>query len=166
MARAISVVAPHDMTQTDRHEFLLHHAALLRASYLHWTGKHLIDASLDANAAVEALQSAPFALVSHGTEADPIFNYANRRALELFEMDWDSFTRLPSRLSAETASQATRGKALDQVSQHGYVQGYCGLRIARSGRHFWIHDTTIWNLVTADGQYHGQAALIGESADI
>jgi hypothetical protein len=155
------------MTRSDRHEFLIRHVALLRASYLHWTGKHLIDNSLDAAAAVGALQCAPFAVVSHGTEADPLFNYGNRRALELFEMDWDSFTKLPSRLSAPASSQEKRGKVLDRVSRHGYIEGYSGIRIAgSSGRHFRIRDTTIWNLVTADGRFHGQAALIGATAEL
>jgi hypothetical protein len=149
------------MTEADRHEFLLRHVALLRASYLHWTGKHLLDAALDAAAAVAALHVAPYALVSHGTEADPVFNYGNRRALELFEMEWDSFTRLPSRHSAETGTREQRGAALGEVSRRGFVQGYSGIRIASSGRRFRISDTTIWNLVAADGQIHGQAALIG-----
>jgi hypothetical protein len=153
------------MTQSDRHEFLLQHVSLLRAGYLHWTGNHLIDPDLDDEAAVEDLQCAPFALVSHGTEVDPIFNYGNRRALELFEMDSDSFTSLPSRLSAETAYQEKRGKALDEVNRLGYVEGYSGIRIAKSGRHFWIRDTTIWNLVTPDGRFRGQAARIGETAE-
>lgn len=154
------------MTKSDHRLFLTQQVALLRASYSHWTGLHLIPANLKDDEAVEALMSAPFAVVSHDTQADPIFNYANRRALELFEMDWDSFTRLPSRFSAETAYQEGRGKSLDEVSQRGYVQGYSGIRIAKSGRRFWIRDTTIWNLVTSDGQFHGQAALIGESAEL
>jgi hypothetical protein len=129
------------MTNPDQKIFLRQHTALLRASYLHWTGSPLIAESLSAEAAVDALMSAPFAVVSHDTQADPIFNYANRRALDLFEMDWDSFTRLPSRLSAETAYQQGRGKSLDEVSQRGYVQGYSGIRIASSGRRFWIRDT-------------------------
>lgn len=157
---------PHNpvMTRADPHEFLLQQVALLRASYLHWTGMHLVEPGLDAAAAVAALQCAPFAVVSHGTEADPIFNYANRRALELFEMDWDSFTRLPSRLSAPAANQEKRGAALDQVSRLGCIQGYAGLRIASSGRCFRIGDTTIWNLLDADGRCLGQAARIGTTA--
>ncbi len=154
----------HAPARSGQHEFLLQHVALLRASYLHWTGKHLIDEGLDASAAVDALHIAPFALVSHNTEVDPLFNYGNRRALELFEMDWDSFTRLPSRLSAPAANQGKRGKALNEVSRRGFVEGYSGLRIASSGRRFWIRDTTIWNLVDVDGRYCGQAALIGEAA--
>jgi len=159
---------PHSpaLARSGQQEFLLQHVALLRASYLHWTGKHLLDQAVDAGAAIEAMHIAPFALVSHGTGADPVFNYGNRRALELFEMDWDSFTRLPSRLSAATANQEKRGQALDEVSRRGFVEGYAGIRIASSGRHFWIRDTTIWNLVGADGAYRGQAALIGEAAEL
>lgn len=151
------------MTQQD---FLQQHVALLCASYLHWTGLHLIPANLNDDEAVETLMSAPFGVVSHDTQADPIFNYANRRALEMFEMDWDNFTRLPSRLSAEVALQEKRGAALEEVSRNGFVQNYSGIRIASSGRRFWIRNTTIWNLVTLDGEFKGQAALIGESAEL
>lgn len=139
---------------------LIQHLSMLRASYLHWTGKSLIDTAIEPHRAVAALDQAPFALVSHGTQADPIFNYANRQALELFEMNWSEFTVLPSRCSAETANQAERARLLQQVSQHGYCDDYNGIRIAKSGRRFMIRNATIWNLLDADGTYHGQAALI------
>ena len=151
------------MTQQD---FLRQHVALLRASYLHWTGEPLIAAQLNDDEAVDALMSAPFGVVSHDTASDPIFNYANQRALQLFEMDWQEFTNLPSRLSAETANQEKRGAALDEVSRNGFVQHYSGIRIASSGRRFWIRDTTIWNLVTPDGEFKGQAARIGETGEL
>lgn len=154
------------MTNPDQKIFLQQHVALLRASYFHWTGLHLIAPDHDDTAAVEALMSAPYAVVSHDIQADPIFNYANRCALGLFEMDWDSFTRLPSRLSAEVALQEKRGAALEEVSRNGFVQNYSGIRIASSGRRFWIRDSTIWNLVTPDGEFKGQAALIGDTAEV
>jgi hypothetical protein len=137
--------------------------ALLRYSYQHWTGLYLVDPQLYDAAAVAALRDAPLAVVSHDTAADPIFNYANEAALRLFEMDWDSFTRLPSRLSAEAVNQEKRGKALEEVAQQGYTQGYEGIRIASSGRRFWIRDTTIWNVVSPEGVFMGQAALIGRT---
>ncbi|MEQ1629366.1 MAG: MEKHLA domain-containing protein [Gallionella sp.] len=149
------------MNTTDN--FLRDQVALLRYSYHHWTGLHLVDAQLDDLAAITALRDSPLAVVSHDTAADPIFNYANSAALQLFEMDWDSFTRLPSRLSAETANQEKRGKALEEVAQQGYTQGYAGIRIASSGRRFWIRDTTIWNVVSPEGVFMGQAALIGRT---
>ena len=149
------------MNATDK--FLRDQVALLRYSYHHWTGLHLVEASLDDVAAVAALLDAPLAVVSHDTAADPIFNYANEAALRLFEMDWDSFTKLPSRLSAEAVNQEKRGKALEEVAQQGYTLGYAGIRIARSGRRFWIRDTTIWNVVSPEGVFMGQAALIGRT---
>lgn len=47
-------------------------------------------------------------IVSHGTETDPVFWFANRAAQGLWEMDWARFTRTPSRLSAEPDERATR----------------------------------------------------------
>lgn len=102
-------------------------------------------------------------LVSHGTEADPIFRYANRAALALWEMDWDSFTRLPSRLSAEGdhASQTDRSRYLSDAATRGWVADYSGIRVSASGHRFRIADTVLWTVSDALGQRHGQAALIG-----
>ncbi len=110
----------------------------------------------------EALFHIPQAVVSHGTEADPIFRYANRAALDLWEMDWQAFTRLPSRLSAEpaTAIQSDRADLLRAALQKGWIDTYSGVRISSTGRRFEIHDTVLWNVVDADGVRHGQAAFI------
>ena len=136
------------------------HVALLCASYQHWTGASLLAARLSNDAAVRALADAPFAVLSHDTQPDPVFNYGNRLALNLFEMNWDEFTALPSRASAEAVNQAERARLLAQVSQHGYINDYSGIRIARSGRRFRISNAIIWNVLDAAGGYHGQAALI------
>lgn len=140
--------------------FLIRHVEILRASYRHWTGKSLLDAGLGRDNAVAALWAAPYAVVSHGIEGEPVFNYANRLALNLFEMSWDEFTALPSRLSAEAPNQAERARLLDEVTRQGYIDNYSGIRIAKSGKRFMIKKATIWNLLTAEGQYYGQAALI------
>ena len=79
------------------------YARLLAESFARVVGRDLIpgqDGKDDATLA-QALRDLARPLVSHGTEADPIFRYANTAALSLWEMDWDRFTRLPSRLSAE-----------------------------------------------------------------
>ena len=75
-------------------------------------------------------------------------------------MSWEEFTALPSRLSAETVNQKERAKLLDAVTQRGYINNYSGIRISKSGRRFMIHDATVWNLMTPEGQFYGQAALI------
>lgn len=133
---------------------------LMVESYRRLTGKGLLAHVPDDDAALRlAVWNAPCAIVAHGTEDDPIFFYGNRLALHLFEMSFEEFARLPSRLSAEPLAQEARMKLLDQVTRQGYVDGYSGMRIAKSGRRFMIADTTVWNLLDAAGIRHGQAAV-------
>ncbi|CAH1387160.1 MEKHLA domain-containing protein [Candidatus Nitrotoga sp. M5] len=148
------------MTYVNEITFLTHHVEILRSSYQHWTGKPDFDRGISQENAVEALFLAPFAVVSHGIGVDPVFNYGNQRALDMFEMSWEAFTVLPSRLSAETVNQAERIKLLNSVTKHGYIHNYSGIRISKSGRRFMIRDATIWNLISPEGQFYGQAALI------
>jgi MEKHLA domain len=142
--------------------FLFEHAALLRNSYRHWTGNTLLASEVSPADAVRALYEAPFALVSHDAQPDPVFTYGNRLALQLFEMTWDEFTALTSRLSAEPANQKERYRLLAQVSTQGYSDHYSGVRISKTGRRFMIRAATVWNLIDGEGYYRGQAAVIRE----
>lgn len=134
-------------------------------SFRRWTGRELIPSGLQAISGVEWLDMAPFALVSHGVEADPVFNYANRTALQLFEMSWETMTNLPSRLSAGPMDRAERANLLERVGRDGYIDDYTGMRIAGSGRQFKIVNATVWNLLDEHGAYYGQAAMIPEWAE-
>ena len=40
--------------------------------------------------------------------SDRLFNYGNRRALELWELSWEEFTCMPSHKSAEPVTQEER----------------------------------------------------------
>lgn len=140
--------------------WLARHVRWLRASYRHWTGDDLLPPRLDDAQAVAALQATRFAVVSHGTQPDPIFNYANPAALALFEMSWLEFTALPSRLSAEPMLQTARDQLLARVARNGYIDDYSGVRISRTGRRFLIRSATVWNLRDDTGQVCGQAALL------
>lgn len=133
---------------------------LIAESYQRLTDKPLIgEVSADGEALRRALWEAPRAIVAHGTEADPIFFYGNRLALQLFEMSFEEFARLPSRLSAEPLALEAREKLLEKATRQGYVDGYSGMRIAKSGRRFMITDCTVWNLADEAGALHGQAAV-------
>jgi len=103
-------------------------------------------------------EDAPYCVLAHNTDPDPRFIYANKAAQAAFEYDWDEITSLPSRLSAEPVDREDRQKLLDAVARHGFADGYSGLRIAKSGRRFWIKDGVVWQLVDRDGAVHGQAA--------
>ena len=138
-------------------DFLLRQTRILCASYRQWTGRNLIEAPDDV-AAVQHLLAAPFAVVAHGIEADPVFNYANACALRLFGMSWQEFTQLPSRLSAEPVAREERETLLERVAHCGFVDDYAGMRIASDGTRFMIQNATVWNLLDEDGHYCGQAA--------
>ena len=132
---------------------------LIVDSYWRLTGKPLLEIVPDAARELAlALWQAPRAIVAHGTGVDPVFFYGNRLALQLFEMSFAEFTRLPSRLSAEAPARAERARLLQEVTAHGYVDNYAGMRIASSGRRFLIDNGTVWNLVDVAGVCHGQAA--------
>jgi hypothetical protein len=108
------------------------------------------------------MEEAPFALLSHGTESDPIFNYGNRLALQLFESTFEALTRMPSRLSAETPLQSEREALLREVSEKGFIDHYSGVRISTSGRRFRICNATVWNVHDASGNKIGQAAAFSQ----
>ena len=138
------------------------HCALLADSYFLLTGKRLLDTSLKDEALAKALYDAPFVLVSHGVESDPIFNFANKKAQELWEMDWDEFTTTPSRLSAEPIEQSARQNFLEDTQKLGYSANYNGIRISKTGKRFQLHNTVLWNLKDSAGNYKGQAAVFSE----
>ena len=141
-------------------------AGLLTHTYLERLGKSLGPFALDAVAAAHWLYgAAPFCLLVHNTAADPRFVYANRTAQSCFEYEWDEITRLPSRLSAEMPDQAERQGLIEAVTRAGFATGYRGLRIAKSGRRFWIEGVTMWQLTDATGTVRGQAAVYEDWRD-
>ncbi|MDG2005420.1 MAG: MEKHLA domain-containing protein [Novosphingobium sp.] len=129
--------------------------ALVASSFESLLGEPLMGPCIDA---VAGLWRAPSAILAHGTEADPIFFFANRRALEIFEYDIETILHTPSRLSAEAPLREERQKLLDRVSSQGFIDDYSGIRIAATGRRFEIERAIVWNLIDGDGATHGQAA--------
>ena len=143
---------------SEDNRFLVEHVEVVLHSYRRWTGRDLVGAGADAVQRARLVWEAPFAVVSHTTDAEPRFNYGNQTALRLFEMHWHEFTALPSRRSAPPVHQDERAGMLAAVTAHGFAANYRGVRIASSGRRFWIEDGSIWNLLDGD-TYHGQAAM-------
>lgn len=148
------------MIPTPDQDFLARQTRILCTSYQHWTGLQLIDAASDSAKALQQLFDAPFAVASHDAQPDPIFNYANNQALQLFGMTWQEITQLPSRYSAEEMDRVERARLLERVTKYGFVDDYSGMRIAKGGTRFTIHNATVWNLLDENGEYCGQAVLI------
>lgn len=130
---------------------------LIAESHFRLTGRLLVGRAA-AEEMAAALWQAPRVVVAHGTGPDPVFFYGNRLALELFEMDFDAFTRLPSRFSAEPLAREERVRLLVRVERDGFIDDYAGVRISARGRRFRIERATVWNLIDTDGRLHGQAA--------
>ncbi len=130
---------------------------LIARSLKHWTGRALLGTPTAELA--EKIFHAPFVLVSHGTQADPVLNYGNAAALALWEMSWDELTRTPSRLTAEAPNREERARLLAAVTAKGFIDDYSGVRIAKTGRRFRIAQATVWNLLDERENYSGQAAM-------
>ncbi|MEH2214720.1 MEKHLA domain-containing protein [Nostoc sp.] len=135
------------------------HSQYLINSFQHWMGNSLLDANGSPLEKAQALFEAPFVLVSHGTESDPIFNYGNRKALELWELSWEEFTKMPSRKSAEEVVQEERDRLLAEATTKGFITNYSGIRTSSNGKRFYIEDTILWNVLDEQNQHYGQAAF-------
>jgi len=137
--------------------------ALLTDSYARLVRAPLVPPVKDAD---WLYREAPFVVVAHDTDQDPKFIYANKAAQKCFEYSWEEFMSLPSRLSAEAPDRAERQSLLDEVARNGFLSGYRGLRVAKSGRRFIIEDGVVWELLDRDGMRHGQAATFLSWRDV
>jgi MEKHLA domain len=140
----------------------INHTQILLDSFRHWLDRDLIARSGTPDEQAQSLFNAPFVVVSHGTEADPILNYGNNRALALWEMDVATFLRTPSRQTAEPVHRDERARLLERTTRDGYVDDYRGIRISRTGRRFEIEQAIVWNLLDGAGRHVGQAATFAE----
>ncbi|MGE5658569.1 MAG: MEKHLA domain-containing protein [Actinomycetota bacterium] len=142
-------------------EAVIRHTQRLLNSFSHWTGKRLLEVEGEPKAIAQALFEAPFVIISHGMEADPIFNYANCRALELWELDWQEFTRMPSRYTAEPMLQEERNRLLAETIAKGFSH-FRGVRISSTGKRFLIENGLLWNVLDEQHQRCGQAAVCSQ----
>jgi hypothetical protein len=142
----------------EENNFLVEHVVDIRNSYRQLLLEDLIPDIQSDEQFARQLFHAPFAIVSHDTASDPVFNYANLKALELFELSWEDFICLPSRLSAEPVNQAERERLLAKVTKNGYINHYEGVRMSSTGKRFQIINAVVWNLMDNNNRYKGQAA--------
>jgi len=135
---------------------------LLLNSFRQWVGRDLLERVGDSDYQAHALFQSPFVVVSHGTEEDPLLNYGNQVALELWELTWEGLVKTPSRLTAEPVNRTERELMLEQARTRGYLDTYRGVRISSTGRRFLVENAVVWNVVDAGGQRVGQAATFAQ----
>lgn len=138
------------------------HTQMMLDSFRHWLGRDLIPRTGSIAEEAAALFLAPFIVVSHGTQEDPILNYGNQAALDLWEMDIDTLLETPSRMTAEPLHREERARLLERTTRNGFADDYRGIRISSSGRRFRIERAIAWNLLDEDGNHAGQAATFSQ----
>lgn len=149
-----------------RDENLVRHANMLLRSFRAAVGRDLAPAGPDEAENARRLFEAPFALLSHGVEDDPVLNYGNRQALTLWEMSFAAFTRMPSRVTAEPVLREERERLLATAARKGFIDDYAGVRISSAGRRFRIENAIIWNVMDEQGVRRGQAAMFDRWSDV
>lgn len=130
----------------------------LLESYRHWLGKDLIERRGEPEYEARALFESPLVVVSHGTETDPVLNYGNQTALQLWQMSWQQLVTTPSRLTAEPIDRAERERMLEEARVRGFIDTYRGIRISGAGRRFLVENAFVWNVLNTDHERIGQAA--------
>lgn len=131
-------------------------------SYKKLIGDELIERKGNLLKQAKNLFLVPFVVVSHGTQEDPILNYGNQKALELWETTWEALTQTSSRLTAESSYQGERQQMLIQVAKQGFVQNYRGVRYSKTGKRFLMKQATVWTVLDSEGQHCGQAATFAQ----
>ena len=159
LARRLTAGGPPAAANLWHHEWL----RLLDSSLRKCSGTAILPAPDASPAQCSTVASSDdLVVVSHDGAEDPVFNYASKAALDLWEMDWETFTSTPSRFSAEPDEREARAELLRRVTEDGYVDDYRGVRISSSGRRFEVRDAYVWNVYDGDTRV-GQAALFRRS---
>ncbi|WP_024546188.1 MEKHLA domain-containing protein [Picosynechococcus sp. NKBG15041c] len=142
-------------------ETTIRQTQLILENYRRWFGEDLISGDRPLLEQSRILFESPFVVFSHGTEANPIYNYGSRLGLELWERTWDELLQMPSSQSAEPTArvQAERNELLAASRSYGFKAGFSGIRVTKSGRRVRIEDVKLWDLLDQDGIYRGQAAV-------
>lgn len=158
-ARRLTAGGPPAASNLWHHEWL----RLLDSSLRKCSGTAILPAPDASPAQCSTVASSDdLVVVSHDGAEDPVFNYASKAALDLWEMDWETFTSTPSRFSAEPDEREARAELLRRVTEDGYVDDYCGVRISSSGKRFEVRDAYVWNVYQGEERV-GQAALFRRS---
>ena len=144
---------------------LFRHVELLLNSFSSLVGRDLLLRNRTREEQAHCLFTAPFVVVSHGTEDDPILNYGNEKALCLWGMTWEDFVQTPSRKTAEPIHQNERAQLLERTLKNGYIDDYSGIRVSKTGKRFKIDQAIIWNITDENGHYYGCLLYTSDAAD-
>lgn len=129
-----------------------------------YTGKSLLEHMMeDDDSSVQSLEDAHdnerFAILSHGVQEDPIYNYFNRAALETFQYEPEEIYQLPSRKSAPSNLRVDRAALIQASVERGFQVYTEAVRVTKYGQLFEINEGLLWNVYDDEGNRVGQTAL-------
>ncbi|MGK7880313.1 MAG: MEKHLA domain-containing protein [Crocosphaera sp.] len=140
---------------------------LIVSSFEHWLGCSLFE-HFGINNVInnprevsKQMFEADFIVASHGTQPDPILNYGNQKALDIWELTWEEFIQTPSRKTAEAIKQQERNRLLKETTEKGYSH-FSTIRITKTGKRFKINNGIVWNVIDDVQKYQGQAAVYSD----
>ena len=143
---------------TNKYDCCNQHVRNLLRSYNKLLGHKFENLKIEDPTLGETILHSDWAVISHGNGLDPFFNYGNKTALSLFEVNLNELKKIRSRNSAEITFQSDRESFMQQVRAQGFVTGYSGVRISATGKRFKIKNVTVWNVTDEKGEFAGQAA--------
>ena len=142
-----------------RERSVIKHCQLVANSYRYWTGKEIVENISNEEDLSFQMYHAPFVILSHGKEDDPVFNYGNLKSQELWEVSWENLVGMPSRYSAEPMEEARRWELIKLGRERGVSYIEKALRISTLGNRFYILNVLLFNLINEDEEFCGQAAI-------
>jgi hypothetical protein len=145
---------------------MISHVSLLDRSLKHLTGRGVYERMGVQPSSPKGIYNTVclnerFVLISHGTEANPIYNFGNVAALQAFVRSWDNLM-IPSAESVVLRSQdeTLRNELMQKVTDNGFVEGASGIRVRGDGKFIKLVDAVVWNCYDNDNStYIGQAAF-------
>lgn len=105
-------------------------------------------------------ESSRFAVLSHGNQTDPIYNYVNAAGFRVFRWPAEDYYRLPSRKSApEGSARQQRARVIDDTvaSDITYIQE--AVRVRYPNATVTLRDAILWNVYDDAGYRVGQTVL-------
>jgi len=104
-------------------------------------------------------QNSRFGILSHGTQSDPIFNYANVASLILFDEKIEELCSTPSRYSTVPELMDDRSMLISDIENIGYGYIDNAVRITAKGKLFIIKKILVWNIYDDNEIRIGLAAM-------
>mmetsp|Transcript_17266 Transcript_17266/g.49473 ORF Transcript_17266/g.49473 Transcript_17266/m.49473 type:complete len:235 (-) Transcript_17266:773-1477(-) len=105
-------------------------------------------------------ESSRFAVLSHGNQTDPIYNYVNTAGFRVFRWPAEVYYRLPSRKSApEGSARQQRAKVIDDTVAEDITYIEEAVRVRYPNDTVTLRDAILWNVYDDGGYRVGQTVL-------